>query len=237
MIVVVFLRSLVFNILFYGTAFPALAFYSIFGWIMPERIKTAYWNDIMLVFFRHLLHVCCGLKIEIRGKENILKGKGAVYASRHQSELETYMITSFVKGGATYIFKKELSYIPLFGWAVAAYGAIPIDRSGGSSAMKKMLEVAKKFIQGKRSIIIFPEGTRTKPGKIVDYKPSVAFLYQNIDAPFVPVAHNTGLFWKKHSFLKYPGKIIFEFMPAMEKKNIHCFGIWVVNYLIGLSAS
>ncbi|MFV0626981.1 MAG: lysophospholipid acyltransferase family protein [Alphaproteobacteria bacterium] len=194
-----------------------MALYSVLGWFLPTKIKTAFWNSFMLVFFRYLLHIVCGLKIEVRGEEHILKGQGAIYASRHQSELETYMITSFVKGGATYIFKKELSYIPLFGWAVAAYGAIPIDRSGGSSAMKNMLNVAKIFLAKGRSIVIFPEGTRTKPGKIVPYKPGVAFLYQNLDATIIPVAHNTGLFWKKRSFLKYPGKIIFEFMPPIEK--------------------
>lgn len=218
MIFLIFIRSLIFNIIFYITAFTALGLTSVFGWFLPTKIVTGFWNEVMIVFFRYLLRFVCGLKIEVRGKENILKGQGALYASRHQSELETYMLTSFIKGGATFIFKKELSYIPFFGWAVAAYGSIPVDRSGGSSAMKKMLEVAKTFIAKGRSIIIFPEGTRTKPGKVVDYKPGVAFLYQNIDAPLIPVAHNTGLFWKKRSFLRYPGKIIFEFMPPIEKK-------------------
>lgn len=216
MTAIVFIRSLIFNILFYPLAFVLLAITSIIGWFLPYQFVCFMWNKTLLPFFRFLLWIICGLKVEVRGKENIVKG-GAIYASKHQSAVETYFLTSIVKGGSTYIFKKELTYVPLFGWAVAAYGSIPIDRSGGSSAMKKMLEVAKDFIHKGRSIIIFPEGTRTKPGESRDYKPGIAFIYQNVDAPVIPVALNTGFFWKKNSFLRYPGKIIIEFMKPIER--------------------
>lgn len=213
----VFIRSLIFNILFYTLILIALAFTSVFGWIMPYKATTKLWNDGFLPFFRGMLYVICGLKIEVRGKENIHKS-GAIYACKHESAVETYFLTSIIKGNATYIFKKELTYIPFFGWAVAAYGSIPVDRSGGSSAMKKMLEISKAFIEKGRSIIIFPEGTRAKIGETKEYKPGIAFIYQNINAPVIPVALNTGIFWKKNSFLRYPGKIIIEFMKPIEKK-------------------
>lgn len=216
MTILVFIRSLIFNVLFYPMAFTLLALTSIIGWVLPYQVTGAMWNSGILPFFRFLLHVICGLKIEVRGKENIIKG-GAIYASKHQSAMETYFLTSIVKGGSTYIFKKELTYVPLFGWAVAAYGSIPIDRSGGSAAMKKMLDISKSFIKKGRSILIFPEGTRAKVGEIKDYKPGVAFIYQNVDAPVVPVALNTGIFWAKRSFMRYPGTVIIEFMKPIER--------------------
>ncbi|MDR1694134.1 MAG: 1-acyl-sn-glycerol-3-phosphate acyltransferase [Lactobacillaceae bacterium] len=216
MLVLVIIRSLIFNILYYPLAFVFLALTSTFGWFVPYKWVGFAWNDCIMPFFRVLLWAVCGLKIEIRGKQNIAKG-GAIYASKHQSAMETYFLTSIIKKGATFIFKKELSYVPFFGWAVAAYGSIPVDRSGGSAAMKKMLDISKDFINEGRSIIIFPEGTRTKPGSCKEYKPGIAFIYQNVDAPVIPVALNTGFFWKKHSFLRYPGKVIFEFMKPIER--------------------
>lgn len=216
MIVLVFIRSLIFNVLFYTLALLGLCITGIIGWVVPYQVLDWFWNRGLLVFFRWMAYVICGIKIEVRGKENILKG-GAIYAAKHQSAFETYFLTSLVKQGSTYIFKKELTYIPFFGWAVAAYGSIPIDRGGGSSVMRKMLEVAKKFLKAGRPIIIFPEGTRTKPGETRDYKPGVAFMYQNLDVPLVPVALNTGLFWAKKSFMRYPGKVIVEFLPPIER--------------------
>ena len=112
--------------------------------------------------------------------------------------------------------KKELTYIPIFGWAQAFYGMIPIDRSAGSAAMKNMLRNAKIMIEKKRPIIIFPEGTRRKPGQEPVYKPGVALLYQHLSLPVTPIASNTGFFWSKNSFMRYPGKIIFEFLPPIE---------------------
>lgn len=214
---IVFIRSLIFNILFYPTLLAFLIFTSIFGWVIPNKLLCSMWNDCFLPFLLKMLDIVCGLKFEIRGEEYIAKN-GAVYASKHESAVETYFLSSIIKNDSTFIFKKELTYIPFFGWAVAAYGSIPVDRSGGGTALRKMLDVVKTFIKKKRSIIIFPEGTRTKIGKTTEYKPGVAFIYQNTDAPVIPVALNTGFFWQKRSFLRYPGKIIIEFMPPIEKK-------------------
>ncbi len=211
----IYLRSLIFNILAYSILLVGCAFTCVIGLFVPKRWIWVLWNDGLLVVSRNLLKLICGLEIEVRGRENIVKG-GAIYASKHQSAMETYYLTSYLKN-ATFIFKKELTHVPFFGWAVKLYGSVPVDRSGGSRAMKDMLFHAKQLLAGGQSIIIFPEGTRTKPGQTLPYKPGVAFLYQNIDVPVIPVAVNTGLFWEKRSFLRHPGKIIFEFLPPMPQ--------------------
>lgn len=217
MIVITFIRSLIFNIFFYTVAFTALLLTVVISPFVSYKVTDKAWNCGLLPFLRFMLYVICGTKIEIRGRENILKGQGVLYASKHQSQMETMFMTSYVQGGSTYIFKKELNYIPLFGWAVYLYGSIPVDRKGGGRAMKEMLAKAKDFIRKKRSIIIFPEGTRTKPGKTAEYKPGIAFLYQNLETKVVPVALNTAFFWGKGSMLRYPGKVIIEFLEPIEK--------------------
>lgn len=128
--------------------------------------------------------------------------------------METYVLTNYIRR-ATFILKKELTYIPIFGWAQHFYGMIPVDRSAGSAAMKNMLRHAKTKTEEGRPIIIFPEGTRRQPGQEPIYKPGVALLYQHLNLPVIPVATNTGLFWKKSSFLRYPGTVIFEFMEPL----------------------
>lgn len=210
-----FIRSLIFNIICYTTILIGCLVSTIFGFFVPQKWIINWWNYLVLPFLRWSMKIICGLSIEIRGTQNIQQ-EGAIFACKHQSAIETYILTSYLKK-ATYIFKKELSYIPFFGWAVAFYGSVPVNRSGGSAAMKNMLREAKKLLDNGRSIIIFPEGTRTKPTLKGEYKPGLAFLYQNTDAPVIPVATNTGLFWAKRSFLRYPGKIIFEFLPAMPQ--------------------
>lgn len=211
----IFVRSLIFNILAYSIILFGCIVTCLVGFFVPKKWIWAWWNDGLLVISRKLLKFICGLEIEIRGKEHI-ENRVAIYASKHQSAMETYYLTSYIKK-ATYIFKKELTHIPFFGWAIWFYGSVPVNRKGGSAAMKEMLSHAKRLLKIGCSIIIFPEGTRTKPGAKTEYKSGVAFLYQNTDVDIIPVAINSGFFWRKNSFLRYPGKIIFEFLGPMPK--------------------
>lgn len=96
-----------------------------------------------------------------------------------------------------FILKKELTYIPIFGWAQHFYGMIPVNRAAGGSAMKAMMKEAKDRMSKGRPIIIFPEGTRCKPGTTKGYKPGLLFIAEQLKAPVIPVALNTGLFWAK----------------------------------------
>lgn len=206
------LRSLLFNIIGYSIIGLGCVSNSIIG-IFSKKATIKTWNYFFLPLFVFALRHIAGITIEIRGKEYINQNTG-IYAGKHQSALETFVLTNYLKK-ATFVLKKELVYIPFFGWAQAMYGMIPINRSAGSAAMKSMLRKAQEFSKT-RPIIIFPEGTRKKPEQNPDYKPGVALLYQHLNMPVTPIATNTGFFWSRNSFMRYPGKVIFEFLPPIE---------------------
>ena len=215
-----FIRSLLFNIVGYSTLGFGCIVTSVVG-IFSRKATVKLWGYVFLPFFLVALKYIAGIVIEIRGKEYIQKGP-ALYASKHESALETYALPSVIKGLA-FVLKKELTYIPIFGWAQSFYGMIAVDRSAGGAAMKGMLRSTKKRIDENRSVSIFPEGTRVRPGAKGEYKSGLLFLAQNLHVPVVPVALNTGMFWAKNSFFRYPGKVIIEFLEPMpdnlEKKE------------------
>ena len=205
----IYIRSLIFNVLAYGVIALGCIANSIMG-VFNRDITIKAWNYVVLPTVVFLLKHIAKITIEVRGKE-YLNQDNAVYT-----------LTTLVPK-ATYVMKKELTKIPVFGWAQAFYGIIPVDRSAGSAAMKTMLRCAKEMVEKKRPIIIFPEGTRRKPGQEPAYKPGVALLYQHLNMPVIPIASNTGFFWAKNSSLRYTGKIIYEIMtpiqPGLNKKE------------------
>lgn len=207
-----FIRSLLFNIAGYSILGLGCIITSVVG-VFSRKATVKLWVHIFLPFFLFSLKYIAGISIEVRGKEYIQKG-AALYASKHESALETYTLPTVVKELA-FVLKKELTYIPIFGWAQSFYGMIAVNRSAGGAAMKGMLRLAKKRIDENRSVGIFPEGTRMKPGTKGEYKSGLLFLAQNLHVPVVPVALNTGLFWAKNSFFRYPGKVIVEFLEPM----------------------
>ena len=211
-----FVRSLLGNIWTYGVIAFGVIFCSIFGWFMPKKWHMYWWNHLMLPAVVWGLRVFGGLSGEFRGLENL--NDKAVYACKHQAAWETYVLTTALDK-ATMILKKELTYIPFFGWAAAMYGLVAVDRSAGASAMKKMLSEAKKIVDTGRPIVIFPEGHRVPAGTSLKYKPGFLFLAQNLNMPVVPVALNSGMFWPRSSFIHIPGKIIVEFLPAMTPEG------------------
>jgi 1-acyl-sn-glycerol-3-phosphate acyltransferase len=160
------------------------------------------------------LSYICGLKLEIRGNENIPKGK-AILACKHQSALETIVLYSIIDK-PIFILRKSLFWLPFIGQYIKKLGMIYIDRKGAGVALKDMLSQAKDKIQFGYNIIIFPEGTRTAPGEKSRYNPGILALYKLDIAPVVPVALNTGLFWRKNAFLKYPGTYIISFLPKLS---------------------
>ncbi len=111
------------------------------------------------------------------------------------------------------VLKRELLYIPFYGWYLWRAAAIPIDREGGGNALRRMVRDSKQTLVENRSILIFPEGTRQKPGAPPDYKPGVAALYGQLGVPCVPVALNSGLYWQ--GFIKKPGTILLEFLEPI----------------------
>ena len=207
-----FLRSLIFNIVGYSILGIGCIITSIIG-VFSRKATVKVWCCGLLPFFLIALKYTVGLSFEVRGKQYIQNG-AALYASKHESALETYTLPCIVKNLA-FILKKELTYIPVFGWAQSFYGMIAVNRSAGGAAMKGMLKATQKRIEEGRSVGIFPEGTRIKAGLTGEYKSGLIFLAQNLKVPVVPVALNTGLFWRKNSFFRYSGKVIVEFLEPM----------------------
>ena len=209
-----FVRSLLGNVWLYSCIVFGVLFCCVFGWFLPQKYIIKFWNKLDLPVALWGLRVFGGISVEVRGRQYIDQQKG-VYACKHESAMETYTLTSIVTN-AVMILKKELMYIPLFGWAAWMYGLIPVDRAAGAKAMKKMLAAARKKVAQGRPIIIFPEGHRMKAGTTQKYKPGFLFMAQNLNLPVIPVALNTGMFWPRNSAKHFPGKVIIEFMEPME---------------------
>lgn len=159
---------------------------------------------------------------EIRGLENIPK-QSILIASKHQSAFETFALFYYLHK-AIFIHKKQLYLIPIFGLYLKKINMISIDRKGGGSAMRQMLKETKEKKLNGYSIIIFPEGTRKKPGDKPDYKSGFIGIYKKMNTKILPIAVNSGICWPKNTFIKKSGHIIIKILPAIEsgidRKNI-----------------
>jgi 1-acyl-sn-glycerol-3-phosphate acyltransferase len=208
---VLVIRSVVFNVLFYLNllvhfiaAIPTLAMPR-WGIIAVARFwaRTNLW----------LLRTICGIRVEFRGVEKIPPGPLLV-SSKHQSLWETFALLLILPDPA-YIMKRELMWIPFFGWYTWKAGMIPVDRSRGSQALAEMNACARREAQRNRQIIIFPEGTRRPPGAEPKYKYGVVHLYAEMGVPCLPIALNSGLFWPRRSIRRYPGTIRVEVLDPI----------------------
>ena len=158
------------------------------------------------------LKTFAGLSYEVRGP---IPPQGVLVASKHMSMWDTVALYVLLRE-ANIVLKSELFFVPLYGWYAAKHRFIFIDREARASALRKMIVGAKSAIARGETLLIFPEGTRKKPGAAPDYKPGVAALYDQLDVECVPVALNSGLFWTgPMGFLKRPGEVIIEFLPAI----------------------
>ena len=159
------------------------------------------------------LDVICGTKLEVRGLEHLPKS-GALIAGKHQSSFETFALIPFLQDPAV-VLKRELTFIPLFGWFALKFGMIGLDRGAGAKAIKSLIARAKTAVGQGRHVVIFPEGTRREPGAEPDYKPGASALYLALNVPCVPFALNSGKFWPRRQFRRLPGTIIIEFLPSI----------------------
>jgi 1-acyl-sn-glycerol-3-phosphate acyltransferase len=213
---VIVLRSILFNALFYLVllAYLIVAMPTL---VMPRRVilrLAQHWGGVNLA----LLRIVCGIAVKWRGLEKIPRG-AALVASKHQSVWETFaLLTVFPE--PTFILKRELLWIPLYGWCARRAGMIPVDRGGGKAVLVEMSARAREALLNGRQIVVFPEGTRRPPGAEPKYKFGIAHLYAEGVAPCVPVALNSGLFWPRRKFLRYPGTITVEVLdpiaPGLE---------------------
>jgi 1-acyl-sn-glycerol-3-phosphate acyltransferase len=155
------------------------------------------------------LEVFAGLGFEVRGA---VPRDGALVAAKHMSMWDTMALYRTLDDPAV-VLRRSLLRIPFYGWYVAKAGTIPIDRDGKASALREMAAAARRALSKGRSVLIFPEGTRKKPGAAPDYKPGVAGLYAQLGVACYPAALNSGQFWT--GFIKRPGKIVLEFLEPI----------------------
>ena len=155
------------------------------------------------------LKVFAGLDYEVRGQ---IPAHGALVAAKHMSMWDTIALFHLL-GAPAIILKHELFNVPFYGWYTKKIGMIGIDREGKAAALRNMAAASRDAIAKGRSLLIFPEGTRKKPGDAPDYKPGVAALYSQLGKECVPVALNSGLYWT--GFIKRPGTIVIAFLPPI----------------------
>jgi 1-acyl-sn-glycerol-3-phosphate acyltransferase len=205
------LRSFIFNLMFYATlvGLMILGLPSVLMGRHAVFFMGRLWGACSLWLLEHI----CGLTIEFRGLENIPKG-GYVIAAKHQSFLETFSLLKHAPDFA-YVLKKQLMYIPIFGWYLWGAEQIAIDRARGRTALNVLSERAVAVLRDGRQIFIFPEGTRRPPGAPPQYKQGVSHLYADSGAPCLPVALNTGLYWGRRGFRRRPGVAIIEYLPVI----------------------
>ena len=204
-------RSILFNILFYLNLFVYFiaAIPSLF---LPYRVVVAFakaWGRTDL----WLLRAVCGIDVEWIGLEKIPKGP-LIVASKHQSLWETFALLTLFRD-PTFIVKRELMWIPFFGWYIWKARMIPVNRGARTLALADMTERARVELQRDRQLVIFPEGTRRTPGAEPAYKFGVAHLYAETGVPCLPVALNSGLVWGRRSFLRHPGTVRVEILDPI----------------------
>ena len=207
-----FFRSLLFNVVFvlnnitwFIVALPLL--------LLPRKtffLKVLHpwcWSSLWLHSW------ICGVRMEFRGRENIPQG-ACIAASKHQSVWETLALAaSFAE--PRYILKKELMFVPLFGFYLMRTGQVPINRGNKADAIAAVNKAAALAMQQGGQLLIFPEGTRRPVDARPNYKMGVAHLYEALNVPVVPVAINAGVVWPRRTFIKYPGVIVMEYLPAI----------------------
>jgi len=173
-----------------------------------------FWSHIVLWVVKHV----CRIDYQVIGREN-LPAQPAIVLSKHQSAWETIAF-QHIFPPQSYVLKKELLRIPFFGWGLARFPVISIDRSAGKDALAQILEQGRKRLTEGFWVIIFPEGTRTAPGTNRRYKAGGAYLAAHTGAPVVPVAHNAGEFWRRRAFLKYPGTVTVSIGPPIDSTGL-----------------
>ena len=212
-------RSLLFNALFYVNitirmivALPTILLpYSFLHGVLRRYASSTLW----------FLRIVCGTKVEWCGREKLPAGP-CIVACKHQSLWETFALFMLLPD-PTYVLKRELMWLPLFGWLATKARMIPIDRGSHTKALASMTAAARREAARGRQIVIFPEGTRRPPGAKPRYLPGVAFLYAELGLTCVPIALNSGLFWPRRSLRRHPGTVLVEVLdpipPGLEKRE------------------
>jgi 1-acyl-sn-glycerol-3-phosphate acyltransferase len=211
-----YIRSGLFTI-YMWLSIPIATFIFLLAYPVPYQYRSeliSFWAKISL----KVLGLLCGLKFEIRGQENIPE-KPCIIFSKHQSTWETLALQlMFIP--QVWILKRELLWVPFFGWTLASMKSIAIDRKSGKKALRQIVEQGTKRLKEGNWVIIFPEGTRTRPGQKESYKIGGAMLANASGFDVLPIAHNAGEFWPKGQFLKKPGMIKMVIGPVIKSSDL-----------------
>lgn len=208
-----YIRSLAFNIAFYANLIVQMIVWSPFyflssrqqAWLVPK-----FWSRSSLWLYAKI----AGTSSEITGQENLPEGS-FILAPKHQSFWDTMAFFPYLRD-PIYILKRELTWIPFFGWYIMKMRMIPVDRGSRAKALKAVVAATKaELARNPRQLIIYPEGTRRAPGDEPLYKYGIVELYNQLGLPVVPVAHVAGLYWPRRKFLRYPGTIRARFLPPI----------------------
>ena len=224
-----FIRSVLYALIFYGwTVFAVLLSFpiSLFG---TRAIRA--WAHGWVRFHRVCASGLLGVRSRVEGRP---PAGPALVAVKHQSMFETFEMMLLLKEPAV-VLKRELADLPLWGWVVRRYGVIPVDRSGGAAALRRMMRAAEAAIAEGRPIVIYPEGTRVPPGEAPALQPGFAGLYRALRLSVVPVAVDSGKLWPRHRFVKRPGPVTIRFgeplPPGLPRADIEAAVHAAINAL------
>lgn len=207
------LRSVLFNVFFFGTTFLLTLFGTIVRFVAPHRVLDVarLWAFTILAGLRAI----CGIRLQVFGREHLDRPGALLIASRHQSAFDTLVWLTLLPRCA-YVLKRELLRIPLFGPLIPLGGMIAVDRSGGASALRGLVKEGERAAKEERQIVIFPEGTRAEPGKPMPLQPGVAALAVRTGLPVIPAVTDSGLCWGRRAFRKKQGTIHIRVLDPIQ---------------------
>ncbi len=205
-------RSVLFNLMMYSTGALLSVYGRVLKLVAPHRVIGAgiMWSRFTI----WSLKVICGVEVEIIGRENLPVAGPALIAAQHQSAFDT-MVWLLLLPNMAYVLKKELLKQPLVGPLLVPAGFVPVDRAGGAMSIRKLVADCKKVAQAGKQIVIFPEGTRVPPGTRATLMPGVVAVANALHLPVIPAATDSGRFWGRNAFHKYPGRLRIKIYPPI----------------------
>lgn len=215
----ILIRSLLYLVSLVVTTVILAGLLSLVGWLLPYRQRCLIanaWGATNLWFLKHL----CGLGYRIEGLEKIPES-GAIILAKHQSAWETMALRALLPPEQAWVLKRELMWVPFFGWAAATVQPIAINRKSGSKAARQVIDTGIERLRQGRLVVIFPEGTRVAPGERRRYGLGGALLAEKTGMPIIPIAHNAGTFWRRRDIRKYPGTVqvvVGDAIPTADRK-------------------
>ena len=208
-----YIRSLAFNFVLYLNLIVQMILWTPYYFLSPRAwawFVPKFWSRSSMWLYK----VIGNTDNEITGTENLPEGS-FILAPKHQSFWDTIAFFPYLKD-PLYILKRELTWIPFFGWYIMKMRMIPVDRGSRSKALKAVIAATRaELARNPRQLIIYPEGTRRAPGDEPAYKYGIVELYSQLGVPVVPVAHVAGLYWPRRKFLRFPGTIKARFLPPI----------------------